>query len=61
MHSWDWEKAFTIHVGGAHVCRKCQNLVMVTKGGVGVLELTCCGAPMEQLAQLSDGQAGEAS
>ena len=45
----DWEKALTIHVGSAYVCRVCQNLVMVTRGGVGVMELICCDRPMEKL------------
>ena len=44
----DWEEALTIHVGTAYVCRQCENLVMVTRGGVGVLELICCGEPMEK-------------
>ena len=45
----DWERVLTIHVGTAYVCRVCQNLVMVTKGGVGVLDLVCCGKPMEKV------------
>ena len=47
---WDlkeWEKALTIKVGTAYVCRECQNIVMVTKGGVGIMEMNCCGSPME--------------
>lgn len=44
----EWEEALTIHVGTAYVCRECKNLVMVTRGGLGVLELVCCGKPMEQ-------------
>ena len=50
---WDlgeWEARLTIEVGAAYVCRKCQNLVMVTRGGVGVMELICCGEPMEKVA-----------
>ncbi len=50
---WDldqWEKALTIHVGTTYVCRRCENLVMVTKGGIGVMELVCCGKPMEKVA-----------
>lgn len=49
---WDlseWEEALTIHVGTAHACRACGNLVMVTRGGVGVMELTCCGQAMEKV------------
>jgi hypothetical protein len=44
-----WEKALSIHVGTAWVCRECENLVMVTRGGTGVMELTCCGSPMERV------------
>ena len=43
----DWERALTIQVGTAYACRQCGNLVMVTRGGVGTLELSCCGAPMD--------------
>jgi hypothetical protein len=49
---WDlgeWEQALTIRVGQAYVCRECQNVVMVTKGGIGNLELICCGCPMEKM------------
>lgn len=49
---WDlteWEEVLTINVGAAYVCRECQNLVMVTRGGVGVMQLRCCGDPMEKV------------
>ncbi|HDZ20378.1 hypothetical protein LCGC14_0397680 [marine sediment metagenome] len=46
----DWEEALTIHVGVSYVCRDCGNVVMVTRGGVGILDLRCCGKPMEQVA-----------
>ena len=49
---WDleaWVKALTIEVGTAWACKGCGNLVMVTRGGVGVMELTCCGAPMRRV------------
>ena len=45
----DWESALTIRVGTTYVCRQCENIVMVTRGGVGVLELVCCGEPMEEI------------
>ena len=45
----DWEKELTIHVGTAYGCRECDNLVMVTRGGVGVMQLSCCGKPMERI------------
>ncbi len=47
----DWERALTIHVGEAYACRRCENLVMVTKGGIGVLDLVCCGGPMEKVGR----------
>ena len=49
---WDreeWEQALTIEVGTAYLCRACGNIVMVTRGGVGVMELICCGALMERI------------
>lgn len=49
---WDleiWEKALTIDVGTSYACRECGNLVIVTKGGVGVLDMTCCGKAMESI------------
>ena len=46
----EWERALNIHVGSAHVCRECGNVVMVCRGGVGVMELECCGRPMERVA-----------
>ncbi len=53
----DWERALTIHVGAAWRCTRCKNLVMVTRGGVGVMELKCCGAPMERVAPAAEGEA----
>jgi desulfoferrodoxin-like iron-binding protein len=46
-----WENALTIHVGDVHKCDECGNVVMVTRGGVGVLELNCCGKPMQLVAK----------
>jgi hypothetical protein len=46
----DWEDVLTIHVGTSYVCRKCGNVAMVTRGGVGIMELVCCGDPMEKAA-----------
>ncbi len=51
----EWEDALTINVGTTYACRECGNLVMVTKGGVGVMELVCCGKPMEEV-KLQDGK-----
>ena len=55
----DWERALTIHVGAAYVCRQCENLVMVTKGGIGVLDLVCCGQPMEKVGRGLDDTEGD--
>ena len=52
LPEWDlgeWEDVLTIHVGTAYACRECGNLVMVTKGGIGIMELVCCGLPMEKI------------
>ena len=49
---WDlgeWEQALTISVGTAYVCRVCGNVVMVTRGGTGMMQLVCCGKPMERI------------
>ena len=56
----DWEKVLTIQVGTAYVCRYCENVVMVTKGGVGVLDLKCCGKPMEKVEGVRGVMHGEA-
>ena len=55
----DWESALTIHVGSAYACRNCENLVMVTRGGVGILNLVCCGRPMERVEQKRAEPGGE--
>ena len=58
---WDlaqWEEALTIHVGTTYACRACHNLVMVTRGGVGVVQLVCCGKPMEKIQSPDADQAG---
>jgi desulfoferrodoxin-like iron-binding protein len=51
----DWKRSLTISVGQAYACRTCGNVVMVTRGGVGVMELVCCGSPMEKLQTQSNG------
>jgi hypothetical protein len=45
----EWKKAWNIRVGKAYHCKECGAMVMVTKGGVGVLELKCCGKMMTEL------------
>ena len=58
---WDlneWEEALTIHVGTTYACRECGNLAMVTKGGVGVMDMVCCGKQMEVLDSLRATEGG---
>ena len=50
----DWEQALTLHVGATYVCRECGNVVMVTRGGIGVMDLHCCGEPMEKVIAQED-------
>jgi hypothetical protein len=52
----EWEHVLNIHVGTAYACRDCGNLVMVTRGGVGVLDLRCCGKPMEAVEAQREGE-----
>lgn len=42
----EWKEAWTIKVGSAYACNECGSLVMVSKGGIGVLEPMCCGKAM---------------
>jgi hypothetical protein len=60
---WDlaeWEKALTIHVGRMYVCRACGNLAVVTRGGVGMMEMVCCGKAMDPVQARDAGRKGEA-
>ncbi|MFQ5329763.1 MAG: hypothetical protein ACE5D4_07230 [Thermodesulfobacteriota bacterium] len=45
----EWTDEWTIHVGRAYACEACGNMVMVTKGGVGVLEPLCCDGEMSEV------------
>ncbi len=45
----EWKEAWTIKVGSAYHCKKCDSMVMVTKGGVGVLDPRCCDTVMEHI------------
>jgi desulfoferrodoxin-like iron-binding protein len=59
LPDWDmeeWEEALTINVGTAYRCRTCGNIVMVTRGGVGVMELICCGIPMDLIDPRASGK-----
>jgi hypothetical protein len=42
----EWKEAWTIKVGQVYACSGCGAMVMVTKGGIGVLEPRCCGKEM---------------
>lgn len=53
----EWQNALSIQVGSAYICRICGNVVMVTRGGVGVMELICCGASMERV-NVPEGKGG---
>ena len=48
-----WSKGWNIQVGKAYTCRKCETMIMVTKGGIGNLEPACCGQSMEAVSQNS--------
>ena len=52
----DWQRALSINAGTAFFCRECRNLVMVTRGGVGAMELICCGKPMERVHGTAGGK-----
>jgi hypothetical protein len=43
----EWERAWKLSVGAAYGCGKCGSVIMITKGGVGTLEPSCCGEPMK--------------
>jgi desulfoferrodoxin-like iron-binding protein len=45
----EWEEALTLRVGTAYGCRRCGNVVMVSKGGVGILDLVCCAEQMREM------------
>jgi hypothetical protein len=46
----EWMGAWNIRVGTVYSCRKCGSMIIVTKGGVGVLEPKCCGRDMAQVS-----------
>jgi hypothetical protein len=52
----DWEDSLNIDVGSSYICKKCNNIAMVTKGGLGVLQLGCCGQLMEKVPSCGDGR-----
>jgi hypothetical protein len=49
----EWQNEWSIKVGRVYACTGCGSMVMVTKGGIGVLEPICCDKKME-LVQKSD-------
>jgi len=50
----EWTREWTIHVGKAYHCSQCDTMVMVTKGGVGVMEPKCCNRPMAMVGKPDD-------
>ena len=50
----EWTQAWTIHVGRAYRCAKCDTMIMVTKGGVGTLALRVRNSDIETLARSLD-------
>ncbi len=46
-----WEESWSIDVGKAYSCSVCGTVIMVTKGGVGVLDPICCDENMKALAR----------
>jgi len=49
--SEQWEDSWTINVGKAYSCEVCGTVIMVTKGGIGMLEPICCEKTMKSLAE----------
>lgn len=49
----EWTEEWSIEVGKAYACDKCGSMVMVVKGGIGVLEPKCCETEMK-LVERSD-------
>jgi hypothetical protein len=47
----EWTSEWTIRVGKAYFCQVCGTMVMVTKGGIGVIEPRCCGKVMREVAK----------
>ena len=47
----EWEREWHINVGTAYACRKCGNMIMTTKGGVGTFEPYCCEELMQVLGK----------
>ncbi|MBI4831597.1 MAG: hypothetical protein HY801_08605 [Candidatus Lindowbacteria bacterium] len=45
----EWERELNLSVGTAYSCEKCGSMIMITKGGVGTLEPSCCGALMKPI------------
>lgn len=56
----DWEQALTIHVGTLYACRECGNLAVVTRGGLGIMEMTCCAKPMQKIDPSASAAGGAA-
>jgi len=53
-HIDEWTGEWTIRVGKAYACSKCGSMVMVTKGGIGVMEPKCCKRDMKLVEQVDE-------
>jgi hypothetical protein len=53
-HIDEWTDEWTISVGKAYACNKCGTMVMVTKGGIGVMEPKCCKRDMSLVENVDD-------
>jgi hypothetical protein len=47
----EWEREWHIEVGTAYACKKCGNMIMITKGGVGAMEPYCCEQLMQRMGK----------
>ncbi|HLA50827.1 MAG TPA: hypothetical protein VJZ92_01060 [Thermodesulfobacteriota bacterium] len=50
----EWTTEWTIHVGRAYHCAVCGTMVMVTKGGIGVMEPKCCNRDIALVAKTDE-------
>jgi hypothetical protein len=50
----EWTDEWTIRVGKAYACTKCGSMVMVTKGGIGVMQPKCCSKDMSLVEKVDE-------
>ncbi|HHL39389.1 MAG TPA: hypothetical protein ENJ37_02675 [Deltaproteobacteria bacterium] len=54
----EWMEEWSINMGNAFVCNECGAVVMVTRGGIGMLEPRCCDRAMAPLKTAAGGGDG---